>query len=157
MNAINSLDWLTEQLGVVVNQGFSLLRRIGFDECLEIYYVVDADEEDPNTSYRLKAMNQILLNIYEAHASLDFLRRRESMEVHTMSYFPSVKRYGYYSWAGQLVEFHCGHPLEALIADNEGKQHWEPTRIEYSNSKGGYYLVGHGDVSLDGLLVRDGG
>lgn len=151
---MNSLDWLTSQLERVVDQGNVLLRMIGFDKNLEIYGLVNADEHDPNTKYRLEAVDRILYGLYEAQDTLSFLRARESRKVHTMTYLPSVDRYGFYDGNGRFVEFHCGHGLEVLLKDDEGKQHWIPTSIEYS--QGRYYLVEHRDVPLDGLLIRDG-
>lgn len=151
-----SLDWLTSQLEQVVNQGDVLLRMIGFDKNLEIYGLVYADEHDPNTKYRLEAADKILYGLYEAHDTLSFLRDRESRKVHTMTYLPSADRYGFYDGNGRFVEFHCGHSLEVLLEDYEGKQHWIPTSIEFSHSQGRYYLVEQRDVPLDGLLIRDG-
>ena len=154
MDRTNSLDWLTCQLERVVRQGYNLLCGIGFDENLEIYGLVDADEHDPNTKYRLEAINRILSDLYEAQGILRFLRRRESKEVHTMTYFPSQGRYGFYDENGRPVGFTCGHCLEVLLTDDEGKHHWIPTSIEYSGGR--YYLVEQRDVPLAGLLIRDG-
>lgn len=154
MNEKPTLDWLAGQLEAIIGQGSDLLRQIGFDEQLEIYGLVIADEENPNTKYRLASIDKILFELYKAMTTLDFLRRRESKEVHTMVYFPKERRYGYYDKNGVPVEFHCGRCLEALLQDDEGKQHWIPTSIEYDQKR--FYLVRHGNVPLDGLLIRDG-
>ena len=47
----------------------------------------------------------------------------------------------------------CGSPIEALVQDEHREvPYWVRTRLERNDK--GYYLVGYGNVDMDGLTVR---
>lgn len=49
--------------------------------------------------------------------------------------------------------YSCGSRIEALVSDDYHEApYWTRTRVEHDGTD--YYLVGHRDVSLDGLTVR---
>lgn len=145
-------EFLSE-ISTIVSGGAALLERVGYDDCLELYGLVECDSEDPNTEYLLKAADKIAYDIHTAAETLDFLKRREHKPIHVLRPV-SGGRYGYINEWGLLYEFHCGHCFEALLTDDDGRQHWTPTSIEYAGGR--YYLVRHSDVELDGLVIRDG-
>lgn len=150
MITINELIW---KLKKCIRPAYELLCQIGYDEHLELYDLVEKDETDPNTNYKVKAVDEILLNLYKAHDSLRFLQGREGREVYKVTRMPG-KRYGYQDKDGRQVDFHCGHCLEALVTDEEGRMYWAPTCIEHDSER--FYLVGYADIPLEGLLIRDG-
>ena len=147
------LDDFISEISSIISRGHSFLERVGYCDSLEIYEIVEADIDDPNTEYRMKAADKIAYDIYKAAESLDFLKRREHKPIRVLNWV-SGDRYGYVDEKGVTYEFHCGHCFEALLVDDEGRQHWTPTSIEYS--EGRYYLVRHSDVALEGLVIRDG-
>lgn len=49
--------------------------------------------------------------------------------------------------------YSCGSRIEALVSDDYHESpYWARTRVEHDGTD--YYLVGHRDVSLNGLTVR---
>ena len=152
MNNLMTLDRAQEELEFVVRKGYQFIKGLGFEDCLEIYGLVDADETDPNTRYRLKALNRIMNDIYEDFQSMSYLRLRESAPIGKVITVPG-KRFGYRDGYGRTIEFSCGYPLEVFLPDSEGVMHWFPTHIEHDGDK--YYLVDHHNTDLKGLLIRD--
>ena len=73
---------------------------------------------------------QLPNDICTAAAIFDFLKRREHKPIRALMRL-SGGRYGYIDERGVSFEFHCGHCFEALLTDDEGRQHWTPTSIEY--------------------------
>ena len=101
MITINELIW---KLKKCIRPAYELLCQIGYDEHLELYGLVEKDETDPNTNYKVKAVDEILLNLYKAHDSLRFLQGREGREVYKVTRMPG-KRYGYQDKDGRQVDF----------------------------------------------------
>ena len=59
-------------------------------------------------------------------------------------------RFGFYK-NGYVVEMYCGRSVEALL-EREGHTYWTRCTIEYES--GDYYICGHYDAKLEGLVVR---
>lgn len=61
-------------------------------------------------------------------------------------------RYGFFDKDGATHSLSCGRTIEAEIHDRYGRQRRERCRVEHDGSD--YYLWGHMDIPLAGLVVR---
>lgn len=106
---------------------------------------------DPDGHYLWDAVENLMGSLAELHDGIEYL----CTPLHgpyTLQRLPDG-RYGYRDRDGQPHSFHCGATLEFLYHDSFGKRRWKQARMEHNGSH--YYLVGAGDVRLDGLTVRE--
>lgn len=96
------------------------------------------------------SLESILKSLDNLHHKIAWLASPASEE-HVLRKFRNG-RYGYLDSYGNPVSFSCGSWLEAKLYDREGGYHWVKVRIEHDRSD--YYLYGHKDVPLQGLVVR---
>lgn len=66
-----SLDDFVSEMSLVITRGFKFLQQTGYLDSLEVYEIVEADADDPNTEYRIKAMNKIAYDIYTVAETLE--------------------------------------------------------------------------------------
>lgn len=106
---------------------------------------------DPDGHYLWDSVEHLMGSLAELHEGVRYL----CTPLHgpyTLRRLP-CGRYGYRSRDGQLHTFHCGATLEFLSRDSRGGKRWKQARMEHDGSD--YFLVGAGDVRLDGLTVRE--
>lgn len=94
----------------------------------------------------LDELYRVMNCLDEARRTLDYLNRPIKGE-----YVLRMNSRGRYECPEQ--EFTCGYKIEFLYYDKwDDCEKWAVSRVEAE--KGNYYIVGHKDLSLEGLHVR---
>lgn len=105
------------------------------------------DFEDSEQLFLTEELREIMEKLSDVHFRLKYLSRpvRETGRLHK-------NRSGRYETASGHY-YTSGQGIEALITDGYPEvAYWVWTRVEHNGND--YYLVGHKDVSMDGLTVR---
>ncbi len=108
---------------------------------------LEIDYKDGEQLFLLGELQSIMESLNEVRGRLAYLALpvREESRLHWKCSGRYETDSGHY--------YTCGSPIEALVQDGyRDVPYWVCTRLE-SNDKG-YYLVGYGNVDLDGLTVR---
>ena len=127
----------------------ALLKEAGYDEdCTELVNL-KWDTDDIEAYYYVRAANSIaetLDKVMERFRDACCTRDTHAYTLHRLS----NGRFGFYK-NGYVVEMYCGRSVEALL-EREGHTYWTRCTIEYES--GDYYICGHYDAKLEGLVVR---
>lgn len=108
---------------------------------------LDIDYSDSEQLFQLDELRGIVDKLADVEDVLRYLSR----PVQRMERLHKNASGQYETSSGHV--FHCGNRIEALVSDDyhEGS-YWSRTRVEHDGTD--YYLVGHRDVSLNGLTIR---
>lgn len=108
---------------------------------------LDIDYKDSEQLFLLDELQAIMQCLDEVKGRLDYL----ALPIREVSRLHKNESGRYETESGHY--YTCGSSIEALVQDGYREvPHWVWTRLEH-NAKG-YYLVGYGNVDLDGLTVR---
>ena len=108
---------------------------------------LEIDYKDSEQLFQLEELQSIMESLNEARGRLEYL----ALPVREVSRLHKNESGRYETESGHY--YTCGSSIEALVQDGYREvPHWVWTRLEH-NAKG-YYLVGYGNVDLDGLTVR---
>ena len=105
--------------------------------------MMDIDYTDPDEVMLLNELRGIMEKLNDIKSDLLYLQR--PVKAHGKL---RLNNNGRYELKGH--EFHCGDRIEVKIYDERWE--WCVTRIEHDGD--GFYLVGHRDVSLNGISAR---
>ena len=124
----------------------SILKYSTYDNCddlgdLEINY------KDSEQLFLLEELLSIMRNLDEVRGRLTYL----ALPVREVSRLHKNESGRYETDGGHF--YTCGSSIEALVEDGYHEvPYWVWTRLEHNEK--GYYLVGCGNVEMDGLTVR---
>ncbi len=108
---------------------------------------LDINYKDSEQLFLLDQLQEVMKGLDEVKDRLEYL----SLPVREVSRLHRNGSGRYETGGGHY--YTCGSPIEALVQDERREvPYWVWTRLE-SNDKGPY-LVGYGNVDLDGLTVR---
>lgn len=108
---------------------------------------VEAETGDPNELMLLDTYRSIIDKLEGIHNQIEYLQK-EIVDEGRLSK-NSAGRYELPS--GEY--FTSGSPIEALIFDDwDEVEKWVTTRVEHNGDD--YYLYGHSEVKMEGLLAR---
>ena len=108
---------------------------------------LDIDYRDGEQLFLLGELQAIMRNLDEARGRLTYL----ALPIREVSRLHKNESGRYETDGGHY--YTCGSPVEALIEDGYHEvPYWVWTRLEHNEN--GYYLVGYGNVEMDGLTVR---
>jgi|GEM_PF-998152 len=103
--------------------------------------------EDAEQLFILDELRAIIDKLADAEDRMSYLSRpiAETSRLHKNEVGKFETRHGHY--------YCCGSRIEALVADDYHESpYWTRTSVEHDGTD--YYLVGHRDISLNGLTVR---
>lgn len=112
---------------------------------------LEYDDNDPDQHFMESELREVLDNLAQAHASIQYLRTPIE---HTG---PLTKdENGRYCCGNRT--YTSGSSIElmvpALNRDGDSVEAWRSGRIEYSSKRGDYYFVQDPEISLEGRLAR---
>lgn len=106
-----------------------------------------ANRQDSDQIFLLDELQGIMEKLSEAEEAICYIK----WPVDEISHLHKNSSGQYETAQGRV--FQCGHEIEAYVSDGwHDAPYWTRTRVEHDGSD--YYLVGHRDVSLDGLVIR---
>lgn len=128
-----------------------VLEKTGWDNWHEVEY----SQEDPEEAFLATELTHILEKLESASNTLDYLKK--PVTAPTTLHKGSNGRYQAES-NGKDWEYTSGDGIEFLLPSPfDDTESWVASRMEYSQSKSDYYIVGYEWVQLDGLTVRKRG
>lgn len=108
---------------------------------------LDIDYRDGEQLFLLEELQANMRNLDEVRGRLTYL----ALPVREVSRLHKNESGRYETDGGHY--YTCGSPIEALVEDGYHEvPYWVWTRLEHNEN--GYYLVGCGNVEMDGLTVR---
>lgn len=108
---------------------------------------LNIDYRDGEQLFLLEELQSIMCNLDEVRGKLTYL----ALPVREVSRLHKNESGRYETDGGHY--YTCGSPIEALVEDGYHEvPYWVWTRLEHNEN--GYYLVGCGNVEMDGLTVR---
>lgn len=108
---------------------------------------LNIDYRDGEQLFLLEELQSIMRNLDEVRGKLTYL----ALPVREVSRLHKNESGRYETDGGHY--YTCGSPIEALVEDGYHEvPYWVWTRLEHNEN--GYYLVGCGNVEMDGLTVR---
>lgn len=124
----------------------SILRYSTYDECDDLGGL-DINYRDGEQIFLLEELQSIMRNLDEVRGRLTYL----ALPIQEVSRLHKNESGRYETEGGHY--YTCGSPIEALVEDGYHEvPYWVWTRLEHNEK--GYYLVGCGNVEIDGLTVR---
>lgn len=129
--------------------------RVGIDRLLRTstYYQYDdlsglsVNTQDSEQLFLWDQLRYIMEKLADAEDAIRYLE----LPVDEISHLYKNDSGCYETSQGNV--YRCGSPIEALVQDEfHDVPYWTRTRVEHDGAD--YYLVGHQDVSLNGLVVR---
>ena len=124
----------------------SILGSSTYDDCSDLSDL-EINYKDSEQLFLLGELQAIMQKLDEVRGRLIYL----SLPIIEVSRLHRNESGRYETDGGHY--YTCGSPIEALVEDGyRDVPYWVWSRLE-SNDKG-YYLVGYGNVDMDGLTVR---
>lgn len=124
----------------------SILGSSTYDDCSDLSDL-EINYKDSEQLFLLGELQAIMQKLDEVRGKLIYL----SLPIIEVSRLHRNESGRYETDGGHY--YTCGSPIEALVDDGcRDVPYWVWSRLE-SNDKG-YYLVGYGNVDMDGLTVR---
>ena len=137
-----------DQLPAVFSGIATLLGAAGYDEDQEGLTGLEWDKGDTEAYYYVMAADSIARSLVKAMERYKDACCLPDTHAYTLHRLPDG-RYGFYK-GGYVIEMYCGRSVEALL-DRDGFLYWTRCTFEHD---GDYYIPGHYDASLEGLVVR---
>ena len=145
-----TFDDVWKQLPSIDRAAASLLKESGFHPDEGLSGTVRPFRGPAQDIFLREFTEYMLESLVMLHEELAYLESPVSGE-HRLEPLPDG-RYGFFDKNGTTHSLSCGRAIEAKIRDRYGRLRWERCRIEHDGSD--YYLWGHMDIPLAGLIVR---
>lgn len=147
-----TLENIFDRLSAIDRQIQPLIRELGMNDDCGPWVNIALNKSDPDEMFLYHELHALTIPFLRLHQKLAYLHL-PCTGPHVLRLFPN----GRYGYEGQpYAEAHtlsCGTPVEALITDKNGHLRWACSRIEHDDTD--YFLYGHRDISLNGLVIRE--